>query len=204
MLISAGIVLIVSLTRRLGDLGSRLENNRFSRVAVASDTLWTKKLERHMSDTMSRLDALEQRTEADHQNLEDLRRQFAWENLALVSSQPQSEAPDPLFPSSIEKCIAIWKETNTKMLPVRHFEGHVVAAEKGEFFLVMGDSPERPLLLIPSLVRFLTKQDYYTLFEEFYRCDKVTSGEVWVIEPAVASRIQGGWSLCEKGRLDIR
>ena len=107
----------------------------------------------------SQLHEVQQRVEVDHQNLEDLRRQFVWGDVAVFSSAPQPGAPGLLFLSSVEGRLTIWKEKNTKILSVRrHFDGHVFEAEKGEFFLVMGDSPERPLLIIPSLGRFSTKE----------------------------------------------
>lgn len=76
----------------------------------------------------------------------------------------------------MEECLTLLRYTKT--LSVTSLGGHVIEAEKGEFLLVMGDSPERPLLIIPSVTRFITKQDYYNYFAEFYHCDNVTSGAV--------------------------
>jgi hypothetical protein len=207
----SGIVLVIALiavpVSVLFIQASRLKNcidelEAFKRFSLSSRSnsrldheLSRKKLEQHLSDLENRLH--EMVTRLDH---------LTFDTAVSHTLQPSEAQEEPcfLFPAAVEECLARLRERNIKMLSVRSWGGHVIEAERAELLLVMGDSPERPLLIIPSIARFSTKQDYYDYFAECYHCDKVTSGEVWIIEPAVANRIQDGWSLGEKGRLEIR
>ena len=62
----------------------------------------------------------------------------------------------------------------------------------------------QPLFVVPRATQFQTKQDFYTYYEKYYDCAKPSAGDVWIIDPAVVSRVSGGWQLREKGVLEIR
>ena len=82
-------------------------------------------------------------------------------------------------------------------------EGRAGAGEGGEFVLVEEDRPEHPLLVVPTFERFVTKQDYYTNYDDFYHCAKVASGAVRVVRPAVVEQVAEGWRLKLKGELKV-
>ncbi len=75
----------------------------------------------------------------------------------------------------------------------------------GEFSLIHDwGVPGGVLYLIPRVTRFQTRQEYYNYYDRFYECASPTVGEVWVVRPALAGRVSGGWSLLEKGILEVR
>lgn len=78
---------------------------------------------------------------------------------------------------------------------------------KGELVLIrdarVADDTQ-PLFVVPRTTQFQTKQDFYTYYEKYYDCAKPSAGDVWIIDPAVVSRVAGGWQLREKGVLEIR
>jgi hypothetical protein len=81
------------------------------------------------------------------------------------------------------------------------------AASAGEdsLYVLARDPQRRSLyLVIPSLDRFNSSQDYNN-YSTFYDCDRPASGEVWVLEPPLASydNASGHWRLQQKGRLQI-
>jgi hypothetical protein len=78
---------------------------------------------------------------------------------------------------------------------------------KGELLLIKDSKlPEgdQPLFIVPRATQFQTKQDFYTYYEKYYDCAKPSAGDVWIIDPAVVSTVQGGWQLREKGVLEVR
>jgi formylglycine-generating enzyme required for sulfatase activity len=60
------------------------------------------------------------------------------------------------------------------------------------------------LYVVPRMTRFMTRQDFYNLYEKFYDCARPGAGEVWVVRPAFVSRVGGGWTLRERGVLEVR
>lgn len=76
---------------------------------------------------------------------------------------------------------------------------------RGEFSLIHDwGVPGGVLYLIPRVTRFQTRQEYYTYYDRFYECERPSAGEVWVVCPAIVGRVGGGWSLLEKGVLEVR
>jgi hypothetical protein len=78
---------------------------------------------------------------------------------------------------------------------------------KGELALIRDpkiDDDLQPLFVVPRAAQFQTKQDFHTYYEKYYDCARPSAGEVWIVEPALVSKVQGGWLLREKGTLEIR
>lgn len=72
-------------------------------------------------------------------------------------------------------------------------------------FVLMPDSGSHDLYkVIPGVPRFQSSQDY-SHFAYFYDCDSPTSGELLIVEPALAryDSSMGQWALHRKGRLQI-
>ena len=88
-------------------------------------------------------------------------------------------------------------------------KGILVGAPTGNGELVLirnsSQSVERQtLFLLPRVTQFQTKQEFYTYYEKYYQCEKPSAGDVWIVEPATVSKVEGGWQLKKKGVLDIR
>lgn len=76
---------------------------------------------------------------------------------------------------------------------------------KGELVLVMDESLTSGLFyVVPRVGRFMTKQEFYLYYERYYDCHRPSAGDVWIVEPAVVGRVEGGWQLKEKGVLEVR
>ncbi|MDT5295327.1 MAG: eukaryotic-like serine/threonine-protein kinase [Acidobacteriota bacterium] len=58
--------------------------------------------------------------------------------------------------------------------------------------------------LLPRLMYFQTRQDFYNYYQPFYDCAHPLAGEVWIVKPAVVERVVGGWRLREKGVLEVK
>ncbi len=88
------------------------------------------------------------------------------------------------------------------------FQNGILVADtenKGELVLVQDASISHDtLFIIPRATQFQMKQDFYTYYERYYDCERPASGTVWILDPAVVERVQGGWTLREKGVLEVR
>ncbi|MBL8191605.1 MAG: hypothetical protein JNK38_26540 [Acidobacteria bacterium] len=76
--------------------------------------------------------------------------------------------------------------------------------DDGPYVLIQNDSSHDTYKVIPSVPRFQSSQDY-SHFSHFYDCDQASSGEVLIVEPALA-RYDGSigqWTLLRKGRLQV-
>lgn len=58
--------------------------------------------------------------------------------------------------------------------------------------------------IVPRITRFQTKEDFYNHYEQFYDCQRPAAGEVWLHEPAIVEKVDGGWRLQNKGLIEIR
>lgn len=57
---------------------------------------------------------------------------------------------------------------------------------------------------IPRETYMQAKQDFLVYFNKYYDCSKIQRGQVWIIQPAVVSKVKDGWRLAEKGVLEMR
>lgn len=76
--------------------------------------------------------------------------------------------------------------------------------DDGPYVLIQNDGSHDTYKVIPSVPRFQSSQDY-SHFSHFYDCDQASSGEVLIVEPALA-RYDGSigqWTLLRKGRLQV-
>ena len=75
----------------------------------------------------------------------------------------------------------------------------------GELVLIRDSRDDtQPLFVVPRATQFQTKQDFYTYYQKYYECLRPSSGDVWIIGPAVVEKVAGGWQLREKGMLEVR
>jgi hypothetical protein len=79
----------------------------------------------------------------------------------------------------------------------------LVEAEDGEFVLILDGNSSNQLIIIPTITSFITKQDFYENYQDYYHCENPSAGEVIIVEPTVVNRVEGGWRLSEAGRLEV-
>lgn len=80
----------------------------------------------------------------------------------------------------------------------------LVADDDGKFVLLPSGTTPNLSIVLPKLTRFASKRDYYDSYEDYYECETPAAGEVIVIYPAIATKLENGWKLKEIGRLDIK
>lgn len=116
------------------------------------------------------------------------------------------EPEPPAFPVAAEAYLRKMQRHATVVKPDFHNGILVADAEnKGELALVQDQSISHDsLFVIPRATQFQMKQDFYTYYERYYDCERPASGTVWIVDPAVVERVQGGWALREKGLLEVR
>jgi hypothetical protein len=114
------------------------------------------------------------------------------------------QAEPPPFPSTVDAYLRKMQRQATIVKP--DFQnGILVADAQGELVLVEDTSISRDtLFVVPRTPQFQMKQDFYTYYERYYDCERPGSGTVWIVDPAVVARVQGGWELREKGVLEVR
>lgn len=78
------------------------------------------------------------------------------------------------------------------------------ANDDGPFMLLPDDGTRNIYKVLPGVPRFQSSQDY-SHFAYFYDCDQPSSGELLILEPALATYDEsaGQWTLKRKGRLQI-
>ena len=117
---------------------------------------------------------------------------------------PQPELP--AFPVTADAYLRKMQRHATVVKP--DFQNGILIADpenKGELVLVQDTSISHDtLFVVPRATQFQMKQDFYTYYERYYECERPASGTVWIVDPAVVERVQGGWELREKGVLEVR
>jgi hypothetical protein len=77
--------------------------------------------------------------------------------------------------------------------------------DRGQLVLVNDRSvPGGQLCIVPRITRLRAAQDFHNHYEKFYDCGHPGAGDVWIAQPAVVTSVDGGWSLLEKGILEIK
>lgn len=115
---------------------------------------------------------------------------------------------EPQFPISIGDYLSKMQRSSNIVRP--DFQNDILVSDPGgtgELVLIRdaGISDDlQPLFVIPRATQFQTKQDFYTYYQKYYECARPSAGDVWIIDPAVVSRVSGGWQLREKGVLEVR
>jgi hypothetical protein len=130
--------------------------------------------------------------------------------MATMAGQEGCEDNSPPFPVpiSVSDCLQYVKRTGSPVTEAKAeaLMGGVLVQSAEGLFLVIGDGANNhPVCVIPRLTRFGTKQDY-THFERFYECRNPSTGDLWIIKPAIASWETGStkWKLSAKGELEVR
>lgn len=114
----------------------------------------------------------------------------------------ESIGAPPSFPASTADHLSgMW---SIKKVSQDYERDMLVEAEDGEFVLIPDGNASHQPILIPAITRFVTKQEFYEHYQDYYHCESPSAGDVIVIEPAVVEKIEGGWRLGEAGRLEVQ
>jgi ABC-type multidrug transport system fused ATPase/permease subunit len=111
------------------------------------------------------------------------------------------------FPVSADDYLAKVRRSGTLVKP--DFQYGILVQDldgNGELVLVQdSDAGSRGLFyVVPKVGYFQTKQDFYNYYEKYYDCPRPSSGDVWIVEPAIVDKVSGGWELRRKGELEIK
>lgn len=109
----------------------------------------------------------------------------------------------PTFPASVTQYLKKIKAANKLTVTFDYATGLFVPSDKGEFVLVSNTNQETGPFVLPRSLRFESKDDFYDLYQDYYHCSKVRTGELHVIEPALVQRVGGGWKLQSMGLLEL-
>jgi len=123
-----------------------------------------------------------------------------------TDSNVETEAEDkgPSFPISAEDYLSSMQDKLVYVKPDYPNTTLIKDSENGDLALVSAHSnPAGMYYLVPKLSRFPTKQDYYTVYEQYFECNQPYSGAVTIIRPAMVYAVDGGWQLDQKGQLKV-
>jgi hypothetical protein len=123
---------------------------------------------------------------------------------SAVQEAPQKDEPE--FPVSAVDYLGKMNRFANVVKP--DFQNGILVNDpdgKGEFVLIRDSRDDsQALFVVPRATQFQTKQDFYTYYQKYYDCVRPSSGDVWILGPAVVEKVAGGWQLREKGMLEVR
>lgn len=122
---------------------------------------------------------------------------------------PVSAYPQPMevsqFPVMVDDYLA---RVKNRAIPVKYdYKERMLVEDReneGNLLVVRDDVEEDALYLVPSFGFFQKKSDYTTYFENYYACARPVNGSVWIRQPAMVNRVNGGWQLEQLGELEVR
>lgn len=119
---------------------------------------------------------------------------------------PEAIRPEPQFPVSVENYLN--KVRNQAQKASADTIGGLLIQDpsKNEEFMIVKDSAlDHDLFYaVPSFVRFQTKSEYLTYYQNYYNCENPSGGAVWIVKPTVVRRVDDGWQLQQKGELEFK
>lgn len=122
------------------------------------------------------------------------------------ASTPRFEREEPTFPAAAEDYLN--KNRRGAVVVKTDFHNGILVQDSegsGEFMLVRDlNAPDELFYAVPRIGYFQTKQDFLNYYDRYYECSRPSAGTVWIVQPAVVDRVSGGWSLREKGELEVR
>jgi hypothetical protein len=205
-------------------LARRMAGEVARQQAFAKIFEWQSKLEKDYASFKQRIDAESNesmrrlgRLESGYERLtkqtydpNNISDQSVSDRTLAPQDAPQSKE-EPVFPVSADDYLQRIKTENRQGTVVRpDFQnGILVKDPEGRGELVLIEDPNlsgafQKLFVVPSVGEFQMKQDFYNYYDSFYHCDRPAAGNVWIINPAVVEKVNGGWQLREKGRLEVR
>jgi len=124
-----------------------------------------------------------------------------------INEQPQFIKPEPQFPVSAEAYLNRVGNQAEMATPDKFSEGLLVQdPSKDEEFIIVKDPTTADGLFyaMPKFTRFSMKSEYNLYYRTYYDCENPAGGTVWIIAPTIVRRVDGGWKLEQKGKLEVR
>ncbi len=188
---------------------AKKEDDRFQEVTAALSGLREFKIQ--LANVQSDVKFLNQTVQTERQE-RAAERKYATTYSPQVR-QSYYEPPVPvlekeveLFPTSASSLLSRRGDQDPIIKP-DPLKGILVKDPDGRGQLVLVQDQQVPggiFYIVPRITRFQTKEDFYNHYEQFYDCTKPAAGEVWLEQPAVVDKVDGGWRLQNKGILEVR
>lgn len=185
------------------------------------------KLQLSVSDLAKSVQSLKTKNQELYGDLKNLAKQFqgqAGEISALKhqgrsfqSKQPDYQmsspaasvpvfTPEPEFPVPVEEFLN--KNGHHGIVAKFDYKTNLLIEDTsgdGALMIVRDDNiPGGLLYVVPRFGLFKTKDDFYTHLERYYDCQNPRGGTVWIKEPSVVERDENGWTLREKGEIEVK
>jgi len=110
----------------------------------------------------------------------------------------------PSFPNLVSQFLRKTKATNKSNVTFDYDTGLFVEIEDGEFVIVADASDRDRVMVVPRLAQFSDLREFYELYQDYYHHrGELRAGEVFIHEPALAERTDGGWTFKSPGLLEI-
>jgi hypothetical protein len=107
------------------------------------------------------------------------------------------------FPVAVREYLTIVARESTTARDDPLHEGILVNDPNGAFILVKDPGMRDGLIYAIPKVPYFRSQEFHTYYDKYYICNKPSSGEVTIVEPATVDKVDGGWRLRDMGILEI-
>jgi hypothetical protein len=110
----------------------------------------------------------------------------------------------PSFPNLVSQFLRKTKATNKSNVTFDYDTGLFVEIEDGEFVVVPDVSEHNQVMVVPRLAQFSDPREFYEIYQDYYHHRaELRAGEVFIHEPALAERTDGGWTFKSPGILEV-
>jgi hypothetical protein len=110
----------------------------------------------------------------------------------------------PSFPNLVSQFLRKTKASNKSNVTFDYDTGLFIEIEDGEFVLVPDVSERTRVMLVPRLAQFSDPREFYEIYQDYYHHRaELRAGEVFIHEPALAERTEGGWAFKSQGILEV-
>jgi len=110
----------------------------------------------------------------------------------------------PSFPNLASQFLRKTKATNKSNVTFDYDTGLFVEIEDGEFVVVPDPSEPNRVMVVPRLAQFSDPREFYEIYQDYYHHRaEIRAGEVFIHEPALGERADGGWTFKSQGLLEV-
>ncbi len=110
----------------------------------------------------------------------------------------------PSFPNLVSHFLRKTKATNKLNVTFDYDTGLFAEIEDGEFVVVLDASGGNQVMVVPRLTKFSDPREFLEIYQDYYHHRaELRAGEVFIHEPALAERTDGGWAFQSQGLLEI-
>ena len=110
----------------------------------------------------------------------------------------------PSFPNLVSQFLRKTKAANKTNVTFDYDTGLFVEIEDGEFVIVPDGSEPNRVMIVPRLAQFSDPRQFYEFYQDYYHHRaEIRVGEVFIHEPALAERADGGWTFKSQGMLEV-